>query len=47
MVIALVAGLLGFFDLEGLAMSIAKILFGLFLVMFAISLLSGRRTPVT
>jgi uncharacterized membrane protein YtjA (UPF0391 family) len=47
LVIALIAGLLGFFALGGLAMWIAKVLFVVFLVFFAISLISGRRTPVT
>jgi uncharacterized membrane protein YtjA (UPF0391 family) len=47
LVIALIAGLLGFYALGGLAMSIAKILFVVFLVFFVVSLLTGRRTPVT
>ena len=47
LVIALIAGLLGFWALGGVAMSIAKILFFVFLVFFVISLLTGRRTPVT
>jgi len=47
LVIALIAGLLGFFALEGLAMWIAKVCFVVFLVVFAISAISGRRTPVT
>jgi uncharacterized membrane protein YtjA (UPF0391 family) len=47
LVIALIAGLLGFYALGGLAMWIAKVLFVVFLIMFAVSLLSGRRTPVT
>ncbi len=47
LVIALIAGLLGFFALEGAAMSIAKILFVVFLIVFAISAIAGRRTPIT
>lgn len=47
LVIALIAGLLGFWALGGVAMSIAKILFFVFLVFFVVSLLTGRRTPVT
>jgi len=47
LVIALIAGLLGFFALEGAAMSIAKVLFVVFLVVFAISAIAGRRTPIT
>jgi len=43
LVVALIAGLLGFFQLEGIAMYIAKILFLLFLVLFVISLITGRR----
>ena len=46
LVIALIAGLLGFYALGGVAMSIAKILFVVFLVFFVVSLLTGRRTPV-
>ena len=47
LVIALIAGLLGFFALEGMAMWIAKVCFVVFLVVFAISAIGGRRTPVT
>lgn len=47
LVIALIAGLLGFFALEGAAMWIAKVCFVVFLVVFAISAISGRRTRVT
>lgn len=45
LVIALIAGLLGFYALGGVAMSIAKVLFVVFLVLFAVSLITGRRTP--
>ena len=42
LIIALVAGLLGFFAIAGLAATIAKVLFFVFLVAFVISLLTGR-----
>jgi uncharacterized membrane protein YtjA (UPF0391 family) len=45
LVIALIAGLLGFWSLEGTAMWIAKVLFVVFLILFVISLVSGRRVP--
>jgi uncharacterized membrane protein YtjA (UPF0391 family) len=37
---------LGFTGIAGAAAGIAKILFGVFLVLFVISLLFGRRTTV-
>jgi uncharacterized membrane protein YtjA (UPF0391 family) len=45
--IALVAGVLGFFVLAGVAVSVAKTLFFVFLVLFLGSLVMGRdsRTP--
>jgi len=43
LVIALVAGAFGFFVVAGTAAWIAKILFILFLVLFVVSLLTGRR----
>src|SRR5690349_15655761 len=46
LVIAIVAGLLGFGALEGLAMWIAKTLFVVFLILFLVSLISGRRAPM-
>lgn len=46
LVIALIAGLLGFWGLQGAAMTIAQVLFFVFLVLFIISLFFGRRTPV-
>lgn len=45
LVIALIAGLFGFMALEGLAMWIAKVLFVVFLILFVISVVTGRRTP--
>jgi len=47
LVIALIAGVLGFGVVAGTAASIAKVLFLLFLVLFVVSLVLGRtRTPV-
>jgi uncharacterized membrane protein YtjA (UPF0391 family) len=43
LIVALVAGLFGFWALEGLAMWIAKVLFVLFLILFLVSLVMGRR----
>ncbi|HVU25809.1 MAG TPA: DUF1328 family protein [Opitutus sp.] len=45
LIISLIAGALGFFGIAGAAAGIAKIIFGLFLVLFIISLLFGRRRP--
>ena len=45
-VIALIAGILGFGVIAGTAMLIAKVCFVLFLVLFVISLISGRKGPV-
>jgi len=46
LVIALIAGVLGFGVVAGTAASIAKILFVVFLVLFVIGLIMGRRGPV-
>jgi uncharacterized membrane protein YtjA (UPF0391 family) len=46
LLIALVAGALGFFGLEGTAMWFAKVLFFVFLVLFVLSLVMGRRSAV-
>jgi uncharacterized membrane protein YtjA (UPF0391 family) len=43
LIIALVAALLGFSGIAGAAVGLAKILFGIFLVLFLISLFLGRR----
>lgn len=45
LIIALIAGGLGFWGISGLAASIAKILFFVFLLFFVISLLIPRRPP--
>jgi uncharacterized membrane protein YtjA (UPF0391 family) len=41
LVIALIAGALGFFGLAGMAMWVAKVLFFVFLALFIVSLLAG------
>ena len=46
LIIALVAGVLGFGVVAGTAASIAKVLFFVFLVLFIIGLVMGRRAPV-
>jgi uncharacterized membrane protein YtjA (UPF0391 family) len=46
LVIALVAGALGFFVLATTAAAIAKVLFFVFLVLFLVSLIRGRGRPV-
>jgi uncharacterized membrane protein YtjA (UPF0391 family) len=45
LLIALIGGALGFFALAGAAALIAKICFFVFLVVFLVSLLGGRRGP--
>jgi len=45
LVIALVAALFGFTNVAGTSMVAAKILFFVFLVLFVVSLVMGRRTP--
>ena len=46
LIIALIAGILGFGVVAGTAALIAKVCLGVFLVLFLVSLLSGRRGPV-
>ena len=46
LVVALIAGVLGFGFIAGTAAYIAKILFVVFLVLFLISFISGRGRPV-
>jgi uncharacterized membrane protein YtjA (UPF0391 family) len=43
LVIALIAGVLGFGGIAGSAVGIAKILFAVFIILFVVSLLMGRR----
>lgn len=45
LIIALIAGVLGFGVVAGTAATIAKILFVVFLVLFVIGLIMGRRGP--
>jgi uncharacterized membrane protein YtjA (UPF0391 family) len=45
LVLALVAALFGFGGVAGLSAEFAKILFFVFLVMFVVSALTGRKTP--
>lgn len=42
--IAIIAGILGFGVIEGTAAMIAKVLFLIFLVLFVVSLLRGRKS---
>lgn len=46
LVIALIAGALGFGGVAGAATGIAKILFFVFLILFIVGLFVGRRRPV-
>ena len=45
LVIALIAGLLGFTTIAGTAIGFAKIVFVVFLVLFLLSFVMGRRAP--
>lgn len=45
LVIALIAGLLGFTAIAGTAIGFAKIVFVVFLVLFVLSFAMGRRAP--
>jgi uncharacterized membrane protein YtjA (UPF0391 family) len=47
LIVALLASAFGMYGLEGTAMEIARILFFVFLVMFVVSLITGRgRAPI-
>lgn len=46
LIIAIIAGVLGLGLVAGLALEIARILFVVFLILFIVSLVSGRRPPV-
>jgi uncharacterized membrane protein YtjA (UPF0391 family) len=46
LIIALIAAALGFGGIAGTAVGIAKILFFVFIVLFILSLIFGRRTKV-
>ncbi|MEK3682627.1 DUF1328 domain-containing protein [Paenibacillus sp. LMG 31459] len=43
LVVALIAGIFGFFNIVAAAVGIAKVLFYIFLVLFVVSLFMGRR----
>jgi len=43
LIVAIIAGALGFGSLAGVAASIAKVLFFVFLVLFVLALLRGRK----
>ena len=45
LIIALIAGLLGFTSIAGTAIGFAKIIFVVFLVLFLLSFVMGRRAP--
>jgi uncharacterized membrane protein YtjA (UPF0391 family) len=45
LVVGLIAGIFGFWNLEGTAMWVARVLCFLFLIMFVVSLLVGTRAP--
>ena len=46
LVVAIIAAVLGFGVVEGTAAWIAKVLFVVFIVLFLIGMLTGRRPPV-
>jgi uncharacterized membrane protein YtjA (UPF0391 family) len=46
LVVALIAGILGFGFIAGTAAVIAKVLFVIFLVLFLVSIIQGRRAPI-
>jgi uncharacterized membrane protein YtjA (UPF0391 family) len=45
LVVAIIAGIFGFMGIAGVSVWIAKLFFFIFLVLFIVSLLMGRRTP--
>lgn len=47
LIVALVAGLFGFTTIAGTAIWFAKVLFVVFLVLFVIALVLGRRPPAS
>lgn len=46
LVVAIIAGVLGFGVVAGTAAWIAKVLFVLFLILFVVSLITGRRRSI-
>lgn len=45
LLIALIAAVLGFGGIAGTAVGFAKILFAVFLILFVVALVTGRRSP--
>jgi len=45
LILALISGFFGFYNLEGQLASFAKIMLFVFLVLFVVSLIFGRRAP--
>lgn len=45
LVVAIIAGIFGFTGIAGTSIWLAKVLFFVFIVLFIISLIFGRRTP--
>lgn len=45
LIIALIAGVLGFGGIAGTASGIAQVLFGVFIILFLLSFVMGRRVP--
>lgn len=46
LLVALLAGLLGFWGVASTASMIARVCFGVFLILFLVSLLTGRRSAL-
>jgi uncharacterized membrane protein YtjA (UPF0391 family) len=46
LIIALIAGIFSLNGVEGVALWIARVLFLIFIVLFLVSLVTGRRPPV-
>ena len=46
LILAVIAGLLGFTSIAGVSISAAKILFFVFLVLLVVSLIAGRKVSV-
>ena len=46
LIVALLAGVFGFWGLEGNAMILARVFFFVFLIFFVVSLVMGRRGPI-
>lgn len=46
LIVAIIAAILGFGVVAGTAATIAKLLFFVFLILFVVSLVTGRRRPI-